>query len=325
MPQPHAHDRRSGRRTVPAPRPKCRMGQTTLLLQASLNPFNPFTLFFLFAIGAVTRSLLGRLIGSLTTGGALGRLALWYRARIDGGGGRGRLRDHLLAEVSPERTRISARPSVERRLVKRFQFRLERRRWLEQRRFEFKRQRRLQRRRRQLRRRRRLGELVVTWPSGASQSTSSNITGARGASSPGACSTTSSRRSRRARPRIADGCASSSKARSTAGHCSAISRRGGARSTSSRICGFGTPRHNGVLIYLLLADRKVEIVADRSIDAKVGAAGWEAICRDMEAAFRNGQSKGGVVNGIRRGVARAREVLSRPMLVRAVSCRTSRS
>jgi uncharacterized membrane protein len=59
-----------------------------------------------------------------------------------------------------------------------------------------------------------------------------------------------------------------------------------------------TAHNNGVLIYLLLADRKVEIVADRGIDAKVGAAGWEAICRDMEADFRTGQFKTGVLKGI---------------------------
>src|SRR3954463_603482 len=44
-----------------------------------------------------------------------------------------------------------------------------------------------------------------------------------------------------------------------------------------------TAHNNGVLIYLLLADRDVEIVADRGIDAKVGSAGWENICREMEA------------------------------------------
>jgi uncharacterized membrane protein len=59
-----------------------------------------------------------------------------------------------------------------------------------------------------------------------------------------------------------------------------------------------TAHNNGVLIYLLLADRKVEIVADRGIDAKIGAAGWEAICRDMEADFRNGQFRTGVLKGI---------------------------
>jgi uncharacterized membrane protein len=59
-----------------------------------------------------------------------------------------------------------------------------------------------------------------------------------------------------------------------------------------------TEANNGVLIYLLLADRDVEIVADRGIDAKVGAAAWEAICREMEAAFRLGRFEAGVIHGI---------------------------
>jgi len=59
-----------------------------------------------------------------------------------------------------------------------------------------------------------------------------------------------------------------------------------------------TERNNGVLIYLLLADRDVEIVADRGIDAKVGPEEWERICRKMEAAFRQGDYEGGVVGGI---------------------------
>jgi len=59
-----------------------------------------------------------------------------------------------------------------------------------------------------------------------------------------------------------------------------------------------TAHNNGVLIYLLLADRTVEIVADRGVDARVGAAGWEAICRDMETDFRSGQFKTGVLKGI---------------------------
>jgi uncharacterized membrane protein len=59
-----------------------------------------------------------------------------------------------------------------------------------------------------------------------------------------------------------------------------------------------TAHNNGVLIYLLLADRDVEIIADRGIHAHVGEAGWEAICRDMEAQFRAGQFERGVVAGI---------------------------
>ena len=59
-----------------------------------------------------------------------------------------------------------------------------------------------------------------------------------------------------------------------------------------------TAHNNGVLIYLLLADRDVEIVADRGIDAKVGAAGWEKICAEMESNFRAGNFAGGVIKGI---------------------------
>ena len=60
-----------------------------------------------------------------------------------------------------------------------------------------------------------------------------------------------------------------------------------------------TERNNGVLIYLLLADRGVEIVADRGIAAKVGPREWERICREMEAAFRQADFQGGVIGGIR--------------------------
>jgi uncharacterized membrane protein len=59
-----------------------------------------------------------------------------------------------------------------------------------------------------------------------------------------------------------------------------------------------TAHNSGVLIYLLLADRDVEIVADRGIDAKVGAAGWEKICVEMETQFRVGNFEGGVIKGV---------------------------
>jgi uncharacterized membrane protein len=59
-----------------------------------------------------------------------------------------------------------------------------------------------------------------------------------------------------------------------------------------------TAHNNGVLIYLLLADRDFEIVADRGIDAKVGFATWEQICVEMETEFRAGNFEGGVLRGI---------------------------
>lgn len=59
-----------------------------------------------------------------------------------------------------------------------------------------------------------------------------------------------------------------------------------------------TQHNNGLLIYLLLADRAVEIVADRGIHAKVGTREWERICRQMETAFKQANYEGGVVSGI---------------------------
>jgi uncharacterized membrane protein len=59
-----------------------------------------------------------------------------------------------------------------------------------------------------------------------------------------------------------------------------------------------TAHNNGVLIYLLLADRQVEIIADRGIDARVGAAGWEKICQEMERDFKAGNFEAGVIRGI---------------------------
>ena len=60
-----------------------------------------------------------------------------------------------------------------------------------------------------------------------------------------------------------------------------------------------TAHNSGVLIYLLLADRKVEIVADRGINAAVGQATWEDICVAMEAEFKQGHFESGVLAGIR--------------------------
>ena len=59
-----------------------------------------------------------------------------------------------------------------------------------------------------------------------------------------------------------------------------------------------TEHNNGVLIYLLLADHDVEIVADRGIHAHV-RQGWESICHDMEEHFRRGEFETGVLAGVR--------------------------
>jgi uncharacterized membrane protein len=59
-----------------------------------------------------------------------------------------------------------------------------------------------------------------------------------------------------------------------------------------------TEENNGVLIYLLLADHDVEIVADRGIDARVAAGDWQRICAAMERDFSQGRFSDGVISGI---------------------------
>ena len=45
-----------------------------------------------------------------------------------------------------------------------------------------------------------------------------------------------------------------------------------------------TEENTGVLIYLLLADHDIEIIADRGINKAAGTAVWEKICHDMEVS-----------------------------------------
>lgn len=59
-----------------------------------------------------------------------------------------------------------------------------------------------------------------------------------------------------------------------------------------------TERNNGVLIYVLLADRDVEIIADRAIAARVPQSEWDSVCRDMEGHFRAGRFAEGSESGI---------------------------
>ncbi len=60
-----------------------------------------------------------------------------------------------------------------------------------------------------------------------------------------------------------------------------------------------TAHNSGVLIYLLLADQAIEIVADRGIARRVPQAAWDGVCRTMEAAFRDGRFGEGSVEAVR--------------------------
>lgn len=59
-----------------------------------------------------------------------------------------------------------------------------------------------------------------------------------------------------------------------------------------------TEDNNGVLIYLLLAEHDIEIVADRGIQAHAGTAIWESLCQRMEARFGRGEFREGVLECI---------------------------
>ena len=67
-----------------------------------------------------------------------------------------------------------------------------------------------------------------------------------------------------------------------------------------------TEENSGILIYVQLVDRRVEILADRGIAARVAQAEWDAICRAMEASFRKGEWRQGALQA----VARAGELLA---------------
>jgi uncharacterized membrane protein len=59
-----------------------------------------------------------------------------------------------------------------------------------------------------------------------------------------------------------------------------------------------TELNNGVLIYVQMADRSVEVVADRGLQRRVSQAEWEAVCRLMEEHYRAGRFELGSIVGV---------------------------
>jgi uncharacterized membrane protein len=76
-----------------------------------------------------------------------------------------------------------------------------------------------------------------------------------------------------------------------------------------------TEHNNGVLIYVQMADRDVEIVADRGFEGRVSLPEWEAVCRLMEEHFRAGRFEAGSIAGVDAiGQLLARHFPATPML-----------
>lgn len=59
-----------------------------------------------------------------------------------------------------------------------------------------------------------------------------------------------------------------------------------------------TAANNGVLLYLLLADHRIEIVADRGYAARVGDERWQAVCERIQQALAAGEAEAAVLGGI---------------------------
>ena len=71
-----------------------------------------------------------------------------------------------------------------------------------------------------------------------------------------------------------------------------------AEAVFSQLRVWDTEENSGILIYVQLVDRRIEIVADRGIARKVGQAQWDAVCRAMESSFKQGKFEGGALQGI---------------------------
>lgn len=58
-----------------------------------------------------------------------------------------------------------------------------------------------------------------------------------------------------------------------------------------------TEENSGILVYVLMAERRVEIVADRGYGS-VPEERWQAVCARMESAFRDGAYRRGALEGV---------------------------
>jgi len=105
-----------------------------------------------------------------------------------------------------------------------------------------------------------------------------------------------------------------------------LSPRARAHDLFARLRVWDTEHDSGVLIYLQLVDRRVEIIADRGIAARVPQGQWDAVCRGMEQSFRRGAYRDGAVAAVQRvgailaehfpaGADQDNELPNRPLLL----------
>ena len=71
-----------------------------------------------------------------------------------------------------------------------------------------------------------------------------------------------------------------------------------AREVFARLGVWDTRANNGVLLYLLLADHRIEIIADRGFDGRVSADQWRGVCQLMEERLRAGEPEQAVAQAV---------------------------
>ncbi|WP_189457905.1 TPM domain-containing protein [Cognatilysobacter bugurensis] len=79
-----------------------------------------------------------------------------------------------------------------------------------------------------------------------------------------------------------------------------VSSRDRAHEVFAQLRVWDTEVNNGVLLYLLLADHAIEIVADRGFEGRVDAAAWQAVCDEVQARLRDGEFEAAIVLGVER-------------------------
>lgn len=79
---------------------------------------------------------------------------------------------------------------------------------------------------------------------------------------------------------------------------SGLTARGRAEQVFAQLGVWDTEENTGVLLYVLLAEHRIEIVADRGIARRVGQAQWQAICAGMRNHYASGRWREGSLEGI---------------------------
>jgi len=77
-----------------------------------------------------------------------------------------------------------------------------------------------------------------------------------------------------------------------------IDARARAQHAFAQLRVWDTQANNGVLVYLLLADRRIEIVADRGLAGLVSAEQWRGVCQLMEERLRAGDPEDAALAGV---------------------------